>query len=152
MKTALKPQIMPVMLMLLGLSLSGCLWMMAPMLATGAGQSKAKETKAEEADWTFWKRLETADTPQKQYAIAKSYRQDAEDYRLQAKEHQRRKTVYESYGSKPWGDEATAEFMVIHCQRLVEKFAELADEMESLAQEHEMTAEKIAREQKKDTE
>ncbi len=131
------------MLILLSLSISGC-WMMAPVMGGHAGQTKAKE----EAEWIFWKKLETADTPKEHLAIAKSYRQDAEDYRLEAKEHQRRKTVYEGYKEKPGMDENTAEFMAIHCQRLVEKYTELADEMEILARQHEVIAETLAGEQK----
>jgi hypothetical protein len=119
------------------------MWMMAPMMATRDGQAKVQK----ESGWTFWKELETADTPQEHHAIAESYRRDAEDYRLQAKEHERIKTVYQDYKDKPGMDEVTAEFMVIHCQRLVEKFSKLADEMESLARQHELIAEKIAENQ-----
>jgi hypothetical protein len=147
-KTGSKPKIMVVIVMLLGLSLSGCPWMMVPMMATHVGQTKTKE----ETKWTFWKRLEAADTPQKHRGIAESYRQEAEDYRLLAEQHQQVKAVYRGYKDKPNMDEETAELMVIHCQRLVEKFTELADEMESLAQKHETIADTIAGFQKEDTE
>ncbi len=144
MRINIKSEILLAVAALLGLSLSSCMWMMVPMMATHDEQTKTME----KSGWTFWKKIEVADSPQEHLSIAKSYRQDAEDYRLLAEEHQRRKAAYQSYNDKPRIEKSTAEFMVIHCQRLVEKFTELADEMESLAQKHEVMAEKSAKHQR----
>lgn len=138
---------MPTIVMLLGLSLSGCL-AMDPIMTTHTGQANAKK----ESKDTFWKQIKTDDTPQKHLSIAKDYRSDAKNYRLLAKDHQRRKAAYQSYNDKSWEQTVskdTAEFMVIHCQRLVEKYTELADEMENIAKKHEEMAENVAERRKK---
>ena len=143
MKINLKSKIMPSIVLLVCLSLSGCMAMMAPMMAGHAGHDKAEEESGD----TFWKQIKTADTPKKHLSMAKAYRQDAEDYRLIAKDHQRRKAIYQSYKDKTGiyrMSDDSVEFMTIHCQRLVEKFTELAEEMESMARKHEETAEKLA--------
>ncbi len=140
MKTGDKLKVLPAIVILLGLSLSGC---------TGGtpmkGNYLARTEDKEEFGRIFREKLETADTPQKHRSIAESYRREAKDYRLLAKEHQRRKKVYQNYKEKRG---VAAEFMVTHCQNLVNKFSGLADEMEILAQQHEMLAEKIAGQQK----
>jgi len=127
MEVGLKPKLLFIVAIVLGLSLSDCRWMMAPMRASHSRQNKSKERVAQ----TFWEKIATANTPQEHRAIAKAYRQNAEDYRLLAKKHARRKAAYQGYKEKPGADEATAEFMIIHCQRLVEKFTELVEETEA---------------------
>ena len=82
MKMKVKTKILPAIVMLLSLPLSGCFWIMAPMMGVHAVHNEDKE----DAGRTFRKKLERADTPQEHRLIAESYRQDAEKYRLLAKE------------------------------------------------------------------
>jgi len=81
---------------------------------------------------TFWKNLKVSQSSASQHrTIASSYRQSALEYRRMAQEHERMKAEYAVYDS----DVATV--MQSHCDSLVQKFNDLAAEMEAMANEHE---------------
>ena len=129
-----KYNVFAAVMVLPALFLSGCMWMMAAHHDRRNGSDK-------EANDVFWQEIKTSDSPKKHLSIAEAYRRDAEDYRSLAEEHRKRKEAYRKYGDK---HDKNMEFMITHCQRLVEKFTELANEMESMARKHEEMAEKLS--------
>lgn len=79
--------------------------------------------------------IEMADTPKVHKALARHYRDEAQEARAEERRHERMADSYRSRKvSLRWIEERR------HCERLSQKYAEVAAEYEALSQLHEEEA------------
>ncbi len=120
---------------LLPFSLAFILWI---TLSTGNLVFGSNAEKVNVA--TLEKRIESATTADDHKAIAAFYREQATAARAKARKHESMALIYRNKASKVIRSSTT---MTKHCNRLVDSYQSLAEDLSALAQEHEIVASRI---------